>query len=137
MARFELTDEEWERIAPLLPSNDTRRRGRRWRDHRTVMNGILWVVRTGSPWRDLPERYGPFQTCQGRLTRWQRDGTWDRLLRALQREEDAQGSLVWVACSADSSVVRAHQHAAGARRKKGKLCRTDKNAKRSAAAEVA
>jgi transposase len=59
--RSELTDGVWERIAPLLPENG--RRGKQWKDHRTVINGILWKLRTGAPWRDLPERYGSWQTC--------------------------------------------------------------------------
>src|SRR5215204_4244537 len=74
----ELTDEAWARIATLLPENG--RRGGRWRDHREVVNGILWKLHTGAPWRDLPERYGPWQTCYDRFSRWRRDGTWDRLL---------------------------------------------------------
>ena len=65
--RGELTDEAWGRIAPLLPEGG--RRGGRWKDHRTVVNGILWKLRTGAPWRDLPERYGPWQTCYDRFAR--------------------------------------------------------------------
>jgi transposase len=61
VGRGELTDKAWAQLAPLLPRNQ--RRGGRWRDHRTVVNGILWKLRTGAPWRDLPERYGPWQTC--------------------------------------------------------------------------
>ena len=71
----EFTDEAWTRIAPLLPKNG--QRGGRWRDHRKVVNGILWKLRTGAPWRDLPERYGPWQTCYDRFSRGRRDGTWD------------------------------------------------------------
>jgi transposase len=98
---------------PLLPRNQ--RRGGRWRDHRTVVNGILWKLRTGAPWRDLPERYGPWQTCYDRFVRWRRDGTWDRLLTHVQTKSDAVGELEWVV-SVDSTSVRAHQHAAGARK---------------------
>ena len=76
--RGELTDEAWARIAPLLPEKG--RRGGRWRDHRTVVNGISWKLRTGAPWRDLPARYAPWQTCYDRFVRWRRDDTWDRLL---------------------------------------------------------
>ncbi len=76
--RGELTDEAWERIEPLLPENG--RRGKQWRDHREVVNGILWKLRTGSPWRDLPSRYGPWQTCHPRFSRCRGDGTWDHLL---------------------------------------------------------
>ena len=112
--RGELTDEAWERIAPLLPENG--RRGKQWRNHRTVINGILWKLRTGAPWRDLPERYGPHQTCHDRLVRWRRDGTWERLLAHAQAKSDAAGEVEWEV-SVDSTVARAHQHAAGARRR--------------------
>ena len=113
----ELTDKAWARIAPLLPENG--RRGGRWRDHREVVNGILWKLRTGAPWRDLPEHYGPWQTCYDRFSRWRRDGTWDRLLADAQTKTDAVGEIEWPV-SVDSTVTRAHQHAAGARRKPSK-----------------
>ena len=106
----ELTDASWAAIAPLLPSDP--RRGQAWRDHRTVLNGILWKLATGVPWRDVPERYGPWQTLHARLLRWQRDGTWDRVLRHVQQHTDAVGEIVWEV-SVDSTVLRAHQHAAG------------------------
>jgi transposase len=89
------------------------------RDHRTVVNGILWKLRTGSPWRrDLPERYGPWQTCFDRFNRWRRDGTWDQLLAHAQTKNDAVGEVEWEVeweVSVDDTVIRAHQHAAGAR----------------------
>ena len=112
VGRGELTDKAWAQLAPLLPGNQ--RRGGRWRDHRTVINGISWKLRTGAPWRDLPERYGPWQTCYDRFVRWRRDDTWDRLLAHVQTKSDAVGELEWVVC-VDASSVRAHQHAAGAR----------------------
>ena len=100
---------------PLLPENG--RRGQQWKDHRMVINGILWKLRTGAPWRDLPPCYGPWQTCYDRFVRWRRDGTWDRLLAHAQTKSDAVGELEWEV-SVDSTVARAHhQHAAGARRK--------------------
>jgi transposase len=80
-----------------------------------VIEAVAWRYRTGSPWRDLPERFGPWQTAWKRLDVWTRDGTWERLLCAVQADADVAGELDWVA-SVDSSVVRAHQHAAGARR---------------------
>jgi transposase len=104
----------WARIEPLLPRVDGR--GRRWRDHRQVINGILWRLRTGAPWRDVPERYGPWQTCYERYKRWDEDGTWARLLEAMQVKDDAVGDIEWT-FSIDSSIARAHQHAAGARKK--------------------
>ena len=112
IGRGEITDKTWEQIAPLLPENG--QRGGQWQDHRKVVNGILWKLRTGAPWRDLPERYGPWQICYDRFVRWRRDGTWDRLLELLQAKSDAVGEVEWVV-SVDSSVVSAHQHAAGAR----------------------
>lgn len=82
--RGELTDAAWARIEPLLPRADGR--GRRWRDHRQVVNGILWRLRSDAAWRDIPERYGPWQTCYERYKRWNEDGTWARLLEAAQAE---------------------------------------------------
>jgi transposase len=117
--RFEITDDEWHRLAPLLPAT-TPRRGGRWRDHRQVLNSIVFRTRTGIPWRDLPERYGPWQTVYKRFARWQQDGTWARIEAALHTAASAAGELDWHA-QIDSTVVRAHQHAAGAR--KGGLSR--------------
>lgn len=88
--------------------------GGRWKDHRTVLNGILWRLRTGAPWRELPSRYGPWQTCYDRFVRWRRDGTWERLLSEVQTKSDAVGEVEWLV-SVDSTLARAHQHAAGAR----------------------
>lgn len=100
-------------IAPLLPEPGGARG--RWRDHRQVINGILWKLRTGARWRDLPERFGPWKTCHERLRRWTADGTWDRILAAAQVHDD--GTPVQWTISIDSSIVRAHQHSAGARKK--------------------
>src|SRR4029450_11603583 len=112
--RFELTDEEWARLGPLLPAG-TPHRGGRWRDHPQVLNGILFRTRSGVPWRDLPERYGPWETVYKRFARWQTDGTWARIQASLHTQADAAGGLDWNA-QIDPSVVRAHQHAAGARK---------------------
>lgn len=117
VGRGELTDRAWEQIAPLLPTNG--RRGRQWHDHRRLVNGILWKLRTGAPWRDLPERYGPWQTVYDRFVRWRRDGTWDRLLAHVQTKSDGVGEVVWEV-SIDSTSIRAHQHAAGARKRLAK-----------------
>ncbi len=114
VGRGELTDKAWEQIVPLLPENG--RRGQQWKDHRTIINGILWKLRTGAPWRDLPTRYGPWQTVYDRFVRWRRDGTWERLLARAQTNSDAVGEVAWEV-SVDSTVARAHQHAAGARRR--------------------
>jgi transposase len=116
VGRGELTDTAWGRIEALLPSG--RHRGGQWRDHRQVINGILWKLRTGAPWRDLPERYGSWKTAHERLRRWTADGTWDRILDEVIVKDAAVGNVEWV-FSIDSSSVRAHQHAAGARKKGG------------------
>jgi len=92
--RFELTDEEYARIAPLLPDT-TPQCGGRWRDHRQVIDGILFRVRTGCPWRDVPDRYGPYQTLYKRFSRWEQDGTWARIEAAMQADADAVGELDW------------------------------------------
>jgi transposase len=89
--------------------------GRALARHRQVLNGILFRVRTGVPWRDLPERYGPWETVYKRFARWQTDGTWARIQASLHTQADAAGELDWNA-QIDSTVVRAHQHAAGARK---------------------
>jgi transposase len=110
----ELTDRVWARIEPVLPSSDGLR-GRPFRDHRQVVEGIVHRYRTGVAWRDLPERFGPWQTVWKRHHRFSTDGTWDRLLAALQADADAAGELDWNV-SVDSSVIRAHQHSATAKR---------------------
>ncbi|MER7722315.1 IS5 family transposase [Streptomyces flaveolus] len=91
-------------------------RGRPWRDHRQVINGVLWRLRTGTPWRDLPDRYGPWQTVYERFARWEADGTWAHLLEQVQVRDDSLGAVEWTV-SVDSTINRAHQHAAGARKK--------------------
>jgi len=101
----EISDAAWAVIGPLLPAAG-RARGR-WRDHRQVLEGIVFKFRTGVPWRDLPERFGPWQTVHGRFARWAADGTFDRLLNAAQ----ASSEVDWLV-SLDSTIVRAHQHAA-------------------------
>ncbi|WP_432140190.1 IS5 family transposase [Streptomyces sp. bgisy154] len=112
MRRHELSDAEWEFVRPLLP---VPLRGRRRLDDRRVLNGIVWKFRTGTAWRDVPERYGPWQTLHTRFRRWALDGTFERMLRAAQAKADAAGDIDWLV-SVDSTVVRAHQHAAGARK---------------------
>ena len=114
MNRHELTDRQWERLAPLLPPQRPAR-GRPNHDHRRILNGIRWRLKTGVPWRDIPERYGPWRTLYSRFRRWQQTGVWDRILAALQEDADARGELDWDLHFVDGSVVRAHQHAAGAK----------------------
>uniref|UniRef100_UPI0036DBDDA0 IS5 family transposase n=1 Tax=Priestia megaterium TaxID=1404 RepID=UPI0036DBDDA0 len=114
MGRGDLTNREWLLLEPHLPSLGGR--GGRWNDHRTVLNGILFRVRTGVPWRDLPERYGSWKIVYERHRRWSADGTWDRLLQAVQADADLGGRIDWSMVGVDSTSCRAHQHAAGARR---------------------
>ncbi|WP_240150649.1 MULTISPECIES: IS5 family transposase [Streptomyces] len=112
MGRGDLSDAEWERLRPFLPVSNGR--CGRWRDHRQVIDGILHRVRTGVQWRDLPERFGPWKTVYERHRLWSADGTWERLLQQVQAAADAAGEIDWDV-SVDSTIVRAHQHAAGAR----------------------
>ncbi|MEZ0156733.1 IS5 family transposase [Streptomyces griseorubens] len=112
MRRHELSDAEWAFVQPLLPRSE---RGRRRLDDRTVLNGIVWKFRTGTAWRDVPERYGSWATLHTRFRRWAKDGTFERMLRAAQARADAAGDIEWLV-SVDSTIVRAHQHAAGARK---------------------
>jgi transposase len=113
-----LTDQRWARLQPVLPPQKPRT-GRPPLDHRLVLEAILWVLRTGAPWRDLPPEYGPWQTAATRFYRWVGDGSWERILAALQRQADAEGDLDWRLHHVDGSTIRAHQHAAGARRPAG------------------
>lgn len=113
--RHELSEAQWASLAPLLPPQQPKT-GRPNTDHRVVLNGILWKIRTGAPWRDLPERYGPWQTVYSRFRRWRLAGIWDRLFEAVQRRADAAGQVDWTLQFVDGSVIRAHQHAAGAKR---------------------
>ncbi|MFE5509614.1 IS5 family transposase [Streptomyces sp. NPDC056529] len=111
--RHELTDVEWEALSGLLPRSSS---GRPRVDDRRVLNGIVWKLRTGSAWRDVPERYGSWRTLYTRFRRWALDGTFTRMLAVVQAEKDAAGDIDWLV-SVDSTVARAHQHAAGARKK--------------------
>jgi transposase len=118
MGRYELTDEQYALIEPELPTNDGKT-GHPWGAHRPIINGIFWRLHTGAPWPDIPERYGKWQTIYDRYTWWRRNGTWDRILKALQVQLDAQGQIDWDQSSLDGTIVRAHRVAAGARKKGG------------------
>ena len=110
MGRFDLTDDEWSVIAPLLPNKP---RGVPRVDDRRVLNGIFYILRTGSPWRDLPPRYGPYTTVYNRYNRWAKQGVWLRVFEALRTQAPEALHLI------DTSIVRAHQHAAGGIRGRG------------------
>ena len=104
--RFDLSDEEWAVIEPLLPTGG---RGPKRTDDRRILNGIFYILRTGAPWRDLPERYGPRTTVYNRYARWARRGIWKSIFDALA--EDSEDSLFFI----DSSIVKAHRAASGAK----------------------
>jgi transposase len=108
MPRSQLSDHMWERLAPLLPS-ETGRRGRPSLPNRPFIEAILWKHRTGAPWRDLPESFGPWASVFTRFNRWSRAGVWQTVLEVLRGEADNE----WVML--DGTVIRAHQHAAGAK----------------------
>lgn len=105
--RYELSDFEWSIIAPLLPNKP---RGVARVDDRKVLNGIYWRLRTGSPWADIPERYGPYTTCYNRFVRWRKLGVWDKIFEAVSKAYEGNVQMV------DSSSIRVHQHAANGKR---------------------
>jgi transposase len=107
MARYDLSEAEWRLIEPLLPNKP---RGVPRVEDRRVINGIFYVLRTGSPWRDLPERYGPYTTVYNRYNRWAKAGVWLRIFETLAAKSPQSMQLI------DSSIIRAHQHAAGGKR---------------------
>ena len=107
MGRFDLSDEEWAVIAPLLPKNV---RGPRRQDDRRVLNGIFYILRTGAPWRDLPERYGPRTSVYNRYVRWGERGVWKGIFDALA--EEVEDSFLFI----DASIVKAHRAASGSKR---------------------
>ena len=110
MARFDLTDFEWRVIEPLLPTDV---RGVARADDRRVLNGIMWRLRTGAPWRDVPARYGPYTTCVNRFNRWRKRGIWSRILDAVSEAYNGDVQMI------DSSSVRVHQHGANGSKKGG------------------
>ncbi len=114
MTRGDLTDSQRERLKSHLPPQKPER-GRPNADHRRIINAILWIDRTGAPWRDLPDRYGSWRTVASRFYRWRKAGVWDRILRSVQSHKDAEGELDWEVNYLDATIVRAHQHAAGAK----------------------
>lgn len=106
--RYDLTDFEWSVIERLLPKD---RRGRKPINNRRVLNGIFWVLRAGAPWRDLPERYGPYTSAYNRFNRWRKAGIWDRLMDGIVKAHDGKVQMI------DSSIVRVHQHASGVKKR--------------------
>jgi len=117
MRRHELSDQQWELLAPFFPPRP-RRRGGQWKDDRTVLNGIFWRLNTGAPWRDLPQRYGRWKTVHHRFTRLRQSGLLDRILAALQLKLDERGLVDYDLWCVDGSSIRASRAAAGAPSKK-------------------
>lgn len=118
LKRYELTDEEWNKLVDLLPPENTGKPGRPGKDNRTIMNGIVWIARSGAPWRDLPERYGPWETIYSRFRKWIEDGILDNVFRVLSLDAELEE------ISMDATIVRAHQHSAGAK-KGGRQTKSD------------
>jgi len=117
MSRYELTDEEFALLEPLLPPERSGEVGNPYRSHRQVLNGIFWILRTGAPWRDLPECYGPWKTAYDRFRRWSKAGLFQRILDALEAQARRAGRIDFDFSAVDGSTVRAHKSAAGARKK--------------------
>src|SRR5947209_1638069 len=125
--RHAIQDADWERIKHLLPGQPGRH-GKVAKDNRLFVDAVLWIAKTGAPWRDLPERFGPWNSAWRRFDRWARKGVWRRVFEALQ-----DGDLEWLIL--DSTVVRAHPCAAGAEKKR--TAAVAKPSRRWAAAEAA
>src|SRR5918993_1421609 len=115
--RHALSDREWAELWPHLPP---RRPGTK--DHRMIIDALLWLAKTGAPWRDLPERFGPWRTVATRFYRWTRSGLWERILAALRRMADAKGTIDWEVHMVDGTNVRAHRCAARAQALAGRSC---------------
>lgn len=116
MHRYELEDAQWDLIQGLFPRQ---KRGGKWLCHRTTINGMIWILKSGAPWRDLPVRYGKWKSVYDRFNRYRRDGTFDKILKALRIRLDKEGKIDWDVWLVDGSNVRASRSAAGARKKGG------------------
>jgi transposase len=135
MKRHELTDEQWALVEPHLPLS-TARTGRPARDRRTLLNGIFWILCTGAPWRDLPERFGPWQTVYDHFRKWRKSGVFARIIEALQIKLDQQGLIDWELWCVDGANVRAARAAAGADKKVSSDTQTSQKTTLWAAAEA-
>ena len=116
--RLLLSDEQWERMSGLIIGRADQR-GSTGRDNRMFVEGVLWIVRTGSPWRDLPEVFGEWNSVFRRFSRWSEKGVWQRMFEAMSDDPDFEYLIV------DSTIVRAHQHASGAQKKGLRIKRLD------------
>ncbi|SRR5579883_240481 len=114
MRRYEITDEQFEKIKDYLPGRKGYV-GVTAKNNRQFINGILWILRSGAPWRDLPERYGKWKNVHRRFSRWAKTGVFDKIFKALSSNANTEFLMI------DSSIIKAHQHAAGAKKKTSKL----------------
>ncbi len=108
-SRYELRDDQWERLVHLLPPERTGKKGRPAHDNRNMVNAMLWINRSGAPWRDLPATYGSWKSVHTRFRRWRELGIFERILEQLANEPDEESRMI------DATHVRVHQHAAGAK----------------------
>lgn len=108
--RHEVSDEQWERLKSLLPPEKSGKQGRPPKSNRLMLNGILWILRTGAPWRDLPKRFGPWQSVYSRFRRWAQRGVWTKVFEELSKDSDDETFMI------DATIVRAHQDATGAKK---------------------
>jgi transposase len=130
--RHEVTDEQWEFLEPLIPKHIAKT-GRKPKDPRVMLNGCLWILRTGAPWRDLPERLGPWQTVCDYYSHWRDSGIFDRILEALHIRLDENDQIDWDLWCIDGSSVRAARAAAGAGKKASNATKTNPTTTRWAA----
>jgi transposase len=135
MKRHELTDEQWDLVEPLIPIKPART-GRPPKDRRQMLNGIFWILGTGAPWRDLPERFGPWQNVHRYFANWRREGVFARVVEALQVKLDERGLIDWELWCVDGASVRAARAAAGADKKVSADTRMSRRTTRWAAAEA-
>ena len=112
---YRLSDAQWDKIKHLLPPNG--KKGGQWKDHRHMIDAILWALSDGGRWRNIPAEFGPWQTVYDRFRKWCRNGLWERILRHLQARKMRTGEIDWELFCIDGSVIRAHQSAAGASEK--------------------
>jgi transposase len=114
MKRHALAEKQWNRIKDFFPTNGNR--GSQWKDHRLMVDGMIWVLKTGAPWRDLPDRFGPWKTVYERFRLWSQLGLWQKIISELQADFEADGNIEWELFCIDGSSIRAHKSAAGAKK---------------------
>jgi transposase len=130
---YRLSDDQWQQLQDLLPDNG--KRGGQWKDHRLMIDAILWALSDGGRWRNIPCAFGPWQSVYDRFRNWTRKGLWNKILLRLQARKINEGTIDWSLFCIDGTVVRAHQSASGASEKKGR--RASRRTTRSVAARVA